>query len=161
MARYDIENFLSDLLNAMQDGSTGLNAQVTLINAEKNDAIVLASISNSAYFLQTMNDGIAAYDPFLLYGVTKIESEGIGPATSSRYTVQVIVTFVDKQDSEAGKRLFRYSRVLEDFFHSKFDKISQNRVKKITSIEPVEFTLVNSSESFRAVGVDLEVVLTS
>jgi hypothetical protein len=161
MARYDIENFLTDLLSAMQDGSTGLNSYITAINSEKNDTLTVPSISNSAYFLQTMNESVAAYDPFILYGVTKIESEGIGPATSSRYTVQVVISFADKQDGTAAKRLFRYSRALEDLFHSKFDKISQNRVKKIISIEPVEWTLVNSSESFRAVGVDLEVVLTS
>ncbi len=160
MAKYDIENFLSDMATALQDSSTGLNSKITALNTEKNDSLTLAQVSTSAYFLQTLNDAVAQYDPFIFYGVSEVESKGIGPDTAQIYTVQVIITFADKMDPLTGKRLFRYGRALEDFFHSKFDKIGQNRIQKITSLEPVAFTLVNSNEMFRAVGVDLEVVIT-
>lgn len=158
MARYDIEDFLDDLLAAMQ---ANLNASITAVNSEKNDSITLAAINNDAYFLQSMNERVANFDPFVFYGYVDPQTKGIGGASAHTYTIQVIITMIDRQDSEASKRIFRYGRALEDLFHSKFDKIGQNRIQKITSLEPVPIVLGNSSDLYRAIGVNLEVALTS
>jgi hypothetical protein len=133
-----------------------LNLQIASINLEKNDTLALATVSDDAYFFQTMNDRVANFDPFLFYGLDNVDSEGIGPATRKTYSIQVIIVVTDTgQDELMGKRLLRYSRVLEDLFNNYWASIKSSVNFKVQSLVPVAFSLVNSSDVYRAVGITL------
>lgn len=155
--RYDIESFLSDVSGFLQ---SNLNTQILAMNSEKNDSLTLAQISSSAYFLQTLNEQVAAYDPFIFYGVQDVKTEGAGPTSRKAYTVNVIVVLSDQgQDSLIAKRLFRYGRVLEDLFEKNWASLGSSVKIKVQSLVPVSFRLANSSDFHRAVGVALDFTL--
>lgn len=158
MARYDIETLLTDVQSFLQ---ANLPTQITSMNSEKSDSISLSSINNAAYFYQTMNEKIASYDPFLYLGVSNITTVGIGPATSKEVTIQVIIAMSDVNgDNNIVKKIFRYSRILEDLFHSKWDRFSNSQTLKINSLAPVTLDLLNGIEMHKAGGVELVTVLS-
>lgn len=155
--KYDVESFLDDVEGFLK---TYLNAQITLLNSEKGADPVLLPIADEAYFLQTLNDRVANYNPFLFYGIDQVQSEGIGPATRKQYLVNVIIVMSDMgEDLLIAKRLLRYSRVLEDLFENKFAQMGNSVKLKVQSLVPVSFKLVNSSDDYRAVGVTLDFTL--
>src|SRR5687768_5557582 len=108
---YDIESILVDVQALI---SANLNAKITAINTEKNDSITLRSIDSSAYFMD-MDDQSANFDPIVLYAVTGIDGEGIGPVTSKIVTINVaIILSDDGHDMSIIKRMLRYGRALEE-----------------------------------------------
>lgn len=149
----DIEEILISIDTFLK---ANLNTQIGLMNSEKNDTIVLKTISNSAYFIQTLNDAMANYDPYILLGVSDITSTGIGPGTAKLLRFEVVLILQDgAQDLFIGKRMLRYLRVLEDLFNKNFNKVLPHVSFKINSLVPIAITAVNSNDPFRAVGVEL------
>lgn len=149
----DIESILSDIETHLK---ANLNTRIAALNTEKNDSIVLKTVSDNAYFFQTLNDSLANYNPFLFYGLANVAGEGIGPGVVKTLTIQVIICIEDRgEDLFIGKRMLRYSRVLEDLFNSGWAKIKPYSTFKINSLVPVALTLMNSQHPYRAVGIDL------
>lgn len=157
MAKYDIENLLADIQAFLQ---SNLNAKLSAISAEKADGVNLPLIDSNAYFLQTFNDKNASYDPFVFYGIDKVEGDASGPYASRNYKLNVIIIASDQgQDLSMPKRMLRYSRALDEIFSENWATIGAAVKFRVTSLEPISFTMMNSSEPYRAIGVTLEAPL--
>lgn len=154
MKVYDIESFCSDIKTIL---TTYLNSKLTSIDSEKNDGITLKPVASDAYFFQELNEATVNYDPYILYSVENIESEALGPVTSLRPTVHIILVLADQGSELAGigTRMLRYQRALKEIFESHWTE-NQNGVKiKVQSLVPVQFSLMNSANSYRAIGIAL------
>lgn len=153
---YDIENFLDELETFLKDN---LNTKIQSVNTEKNDSLTLSTIDSSAYFFQTMNDTVSNFDPFVYYGLQEIESIGMGPATMKKFIVVVAIILEDSaEDIKIGKRLLRYSKALSELVEAHYADITSHSLKvKIQNLTPISFKLIDTSENFRAVGIELDV----
>jgi len=152
---YDTETFFDELQTFM---IANLNTQITAINTEKADDIVLKSIDDSAYFFQSLDERVTNYNPFVFYGLAAdVESDGIGPAIAKKLRVHISVISFDLNLPSIGKRYLRYNRALEEIFLSKWDRVTNHAIKiKIRNPILIDFTLMNTSDLFRVIGVELE-----
>lgn len=153
----DVELMLDKVKTILQ---AELNTRILAINSQKNDGITLKQIDSDAYFLQSLDDGTANFDPYLFYGVDSVESIPIGPAVLKKYTLQVVIVLADdKSDLFVAKKLFRYNRVLEELFNEKWRDVFKGVDVMVEALQPVAFSVVDSSNVYRAIGVDLKVTL--
>lgn len=150
MARYDLENYLVDVLAVM---TTNLNTVIGAINTEKNDSITLKTVDANAYFLQTLDSAAANYDPYILYGIENIETVSMGPHSGHKVTVSVVIVLADFEDLNVTKRILRYGRALEQCFQENFQNNDQGLRIEVQSLVPVQFQALNSSYRYRAIGV--------
>lgn len=156
MSMYDIDSWIDDFETFIK---ANLNTYITQVNTEKSDSL-LKTIDSNAYFFQTMNDRVANYDPFIFYGISDLESIGIGPQLSEKYMIDLIVVLTDTgQDLLTGKKLLRYNRALKEMIKKSWDIIGKGMKLKISSLVPVAFKLANSSNEYRAIGITIEVNL--
>lgn len=152
--KYDMEALLDDVKLAM---TTHFNTIVGEINTEKNDGIAIDTLNADAYMLQQLNGKLANWNPVCLYGVETVESTSRGPLHSSKFTLSVMIIAIDTgEEIECGKRMFRYSRALEEVFQRGWNGGSGGVKLEIKSLVPIPFTDLNSSERYRVVGVNLE-----
>lgn len=155
---YDIENLMDDIETFMK---ANINTKIAAINAEKADSTVLKTISDSAYFFQSLDERVTNFNPFVFYGLAaNIESEGIGPAVSKILPINIAVITFDSNQANIGKRYLRYNRAIEEIFLEKWDQVSNNATKvKVRTPVLIDFTILNDSQPFRVVGVELEVTV--
>jgi hypothetical protein len=155
--KYDIESLLFDIESVL---SSKLNAKLSQISADKSDGITLRPVDNRAYFLQELNSRSANFNPFILYGVTSIESRPHLAGSAAILTVSVTLVLADHgNDTSIVKRMLRYSRALKETIQENF-LLQKNSVNmEVHSLIPVEFQKLNSSENYRAVGIDIVVTL--
>lgn len=159
VAKYDVETFLDALGTLL---TSNLNTKIAEISTEKGDAstVPMAQLHADAFFKQTLNNDCAAFDPYLLYGVTDISTDGIGPASIRTCTFEVSIVVADQgTDKNIVKRVLRYQRALEEVLHENFDRLRAGFKLKVNSLVPVQLTAVNSPAQFRAVGVELQLVI--
>lgn len=157
MRQNDPESFLLAIETFLK---SNLNTEIASLNTEKNDAIVLKAISTDAYFLQTLNDKVANYNPYILIGLDDIGSEGTGPSTAKILTFSIIIILQDSiEDLMIGRRMLRYGRVLEDLLNRSFNKIIPHATFRINSLVPIAITSVNSNDPYRAVGAQVVAAL--
>lgn len=154
--KFDAEDILVEIQTYLQ---ANLNTKIAEINSEKNDSITLNSVSTDAYFLQTLNDSIANFDPYILIGLDDMPSVGIGPATLKTLTFTVVLVLADTQDLLIGRRMLRYGRALEEIFNEGFQRILPFVSFKVNSLVPIAITSVNSNDPYRAVGVEVVTAL--
>ena len=153
MAKFDIETYLLAIETYMK---ANLNTHIGNLNTEKNDSITLSTVSNDAYFLQTLNDRVANFDPYILLAIDDIQGQGIGPGVVKTLVFTAVIVVADQSmDLLIGRRMLRYGRVLEDLFNDGFGKIIQGATFKINSLVPIAITSVNSNDPFRAIGVEI------
>jgi len=152
---YDVESLMTDIEGIM---TAYLNDKIDAINTEKNDSIVLKNIDADAYIFQSLDERCMNYDPFVFYGLAgSVEANGIGPAISKKLLIDVSVITFDVDKANIGKRYLRYNRALEELFIEKWHGYCRAGVKlKVKAPIFVDFTLLNSSEPFRVVAVELE-----
>lgn len=158
----DLEVILDEIKGALQ---TTLNIKIAAVTAEKaasdlanGISVTLKPIDSRAYFLQTLNDAIANYDPFILYGLDDPRGFGIGPATGKNYKITVAICVSDTgQDKEIARRMFRYSRALEETIEFYFAGIKSGFKLTVESLAPTAFTLMNTTNDYRAIGVSITV----
>lgn len=159
MKKYDLECLFSDIEALLVQN---LNTKITAINAEKNDGITLKSVDNAAYFLQELNGKQINFNPFILYGLETSNSESIRGHSIEDVTISVIIVIEDQgEDTKISPRMLRYRRCLKEVFEDNFQIISNSNTIKIQSLVPVAFQTLNSSESYRAVGVNIKTVIDS
>lgn len=152
---YDVEDLTDDIKALMV---ANLNTKIAAINAEKADSIVLKTIDDAAYIFQSLDERVMNYDPFVFYGLgASVESEGIGPAGSKMLPIDVAIISFDLNNPDIGKRALRYNRALEEIFLDKWADFSGNNAKiKVKAPVLIDFTLLNTSDPFRVIGVELE-----
>jgi hypothetical protein len=158
MARFDFEDILDDIKTVLV---ANLNTKIGLLNTEKNDGISIPTIKDQAFFMQSLDDSAANFDPFIIYGVEDIEV--IEPIhvgrTAERIFISVIIVLTDNGRLNINNILFRYSRILKEIFETNFqNKNISNRIK-VNRLSPVPFKALDGSETFKAIGVMLETVL--
>lgn len=154
MARYDIESIMNEVKAVM---TTSLNTRLASIDSEKADAITLKAVSLSSYYHQELNGGTINTNPFVFYGISDIQGEAsINGSTSTELTIFAILVLTDEgQDLAIANRMLRYQRALREIFEDNFE-LPESRVKlSITSQVPVEVTLLNSTQTHRAIGISL------
>jgi hypothetical protein len=151
--RLDPETYLVRIADFMK---ANLNTQIAAMNTEKNDSIVLNTVNTDGYAIQSMNEAIMNYDPYILVGLDDIQSRGIGPAVAKTLVFQVIIVVADAaSDLNMGLRMLRYMRVMEDFFCQNFNSIFPSAKFKVNSLVPVGPITWNSNDPYRATGVEL------
>lgn len=152
---YDVESLMADIERLMVNS---LNSKILAINVEKADSIVLDTIADDAYIFQSLDERVMNRDPFVFYGLANsVEANGIGPAVSKKLKIHIAVISFAQNKSNIGVRYLRYNRAVEEAFLSQWDSFSSGGVKlKVTSPILIDFTLLNSSDTFRVVGVELE-----
>lgn len=153
---YDIEIFIIELQGLLQ---SDLNSKLSALDTEKNDGIILLPVGSSGYFIQTMDDAVANFDPFIYIGIDDVESVGIGPATSNKFLITVALILADAvTDIYIWKRMMRYQRALVEVLQNKYATFSSHPCKVIIkSLVPISFRLLDSTQSSRAIGCQLEV----
>ena len=152
--KYDLESLFGDIESLL---NTNLNAKITAINAEKSDAVVLKSVGAAAYFLQEINGKQINFNPFILYGLEASTSQSVHGHSVEEVIISVIIVLSDQgEDIAISNRMLRYRRCLKEVFEDNFQLISNSNMIKIQSLVPVSFQGLNSSESYRAVGVNIK-----
>lgn len=152
MARvYDLESLLTDLEALFK---ANLNNKIASIDNEKPNSLGLKPVVDEAYFLQTLNERAVNVDPFILYGVEDIQSTGLGPATQSSFQISVVLALADHgEEMNTTYRMFRYQRAIREVLEENWNE-STNGVKlTVTSLVPVQLSLFNSDDNYRAIGV--------
>lgn len=159
MAKYDLENLIDDIESHLQ---SYLPAQISDMNTEKNDGIVLDSILNEAMFLYSMGDQMNSVDPFLLIAPgTSPEAIGQGPQLAVKYLIDIVIVKADPgTDPQIFRRLMRYQRVLSDLFQKTWSQLGHMVEFKVHGILPTPvFALQSEDYPVRAVGVTLETMI--
>lgn len=150
--KFDLEILLSDIKALM---ISKLNTKISSINTEKNDSIILKTVSDSAYFLD-MDDQAANYDPVILYSITDIQSQGIGPRTSKSVTINIALILSDDGIVPfIVNRMLRYGRCLSEIFEENWKYSRAVSDFKVQALPVLSFQKSDSSENYKVVGIDL------
>lgn len=151
--RYDFESICAEVKAIMV---ANLNTRLAAISTEKGDSIALRTVNAEAYFFQTLDQEPAAFDPFVFYGISEIEGEGGATQTPMKLKIFCVVICADEGEDEfTSNRMFRYQRALREIFEENFE-LPESQVKLVvSSLVPVEVKLLNSTQSHRAIGVEL------
>jgi hypothetical protein len=153
MTKYDLEDLCADIATVLQ---TNLNSKLSEIDSEKNDGIVLKQVTGDAYFFQELNNKVANFDPFVLYGVESVQTLSQEGAAAQVATISVVIVVSDPGlDPELPKRMIRYARALHEIFEENYSLLRLSSKLIIQNLMPVSFNLLNSSQSYRAAGVNL------
>jgi hypothetical protein len=154
---YDLEQLLSDIQSLL---SQSFNAKLTMIDAEKADGVILKPIDSRAYFIQELNSKSANFNPFVFIGVTNIESKPLLSGTAASYTINVGVVLADSgNDVSIVKRMFRYARAMKETIEENFFLEDSAISLEVEGLIPAQFQDLNSSQSYRVVGVDIVATL--
>lgn len=156
----DIETILRDIETYTK---ANLNTKITEINDEKNDDIVLETIATDAFFVQSLNNATANFDPHILIGLGDIQNQGGAKSYAGTVKELVFGVFIIKTDYgtdlQIAFKMFRYLRVLEEFFQKNFDKIVKGATFEVNSFVPDLVRRIDSNDTFRAAGVEITVHL--
>jgi len=157
MSRLDAEQFIKLLETNMK---ANLNTEITQLNTDKGDSL-LSTVSNSAYIVQTFKGKNLNYDPIVLLYVNDISLEDYtGGSAISTFEIYCILGFADQNDNNNGYRMLRYQKAIENYIFSNYRNIFRGVKVAIDSLNPLTLVL-NSSQQINAVGVVLNITLTS
>lgn len=157
MTIYDFENLLDDIKTIL---ANNLNTKIIAINARKNDSISLETVDSAAYFLQTLDAEVINYNPFIVYAVEEVSSEGQGPYTRDELTISVSLVAADTNiDVNMSKRMFRYLTALKEVLQENWTTNNNNAKLKIKGIPPIDLQLLNTTATYRAVTILIKAVL--
>jgi hypothetical protein len=152
--RNDFESVLDDVKLIM---TTHLNTKITAIVADKGDGITPPAINANAYFLQTLDEAIANFDPFVAYGIQDITSVDTQYGQSQQQiSISIVIVLSDNGRSDINRVLFRYSRALKEIFEENFKNANIGNKIIVRQFTPVPFEALDSSMEFKAIGVILE-----
>jgi hypothetical protein len=162
-ARYDVEMLLDDIETLLK---ANLNTKIATLEAEKvtlGKGVGLASISTNAYVQQTWDDKILNLSPAIFYGIETIETQGANAGSVDYYKIFVEVVLVTNgMDTNAGRKIHRYSRALREVFHENFDRLPWSNKTNIETVRPISFTIDgNSSDEVKVGGVSITTALAS
>lgn len=154
MKKMDAELFIDNLEIFLKEK---LNDRIAAIDAEKNSDFTTELVDPKAYIFQGLDSMPVNFDPILFYGISKVESDSIHSANAETYTIEISIIKADSNSATVGKKLLRYNRALKEIFQENCFKINNVRPKiKVTSLQPISFQLQNSSDLFKAIGIEIE-----
>lgn len=137
---------------------TGLNERIAAIAVEKADQVVLKPVVDDAYFVQSLNDAVAAFDPFFFIYIDTMGGQVSGPALIKKPTMVASIVFATEgEDAEIARKALRYLRALEETYLRRFAGFSSGFKVDVESLVPTQFRYMNSTDEAMAVGVQLTV----
>lgn len=154
----DFETILDSVKIIMIDN---LNNKLSEIEAEKDDDISLPEISASAYFLQSLDESAANFDPFIAYGIEDIETTSIGPHSAEKLFISSVIVLTDNGRDEINRIMFRYSRALKEIFEENWQLIDSSTKININRSTVVPFKALDSSATYKAIGIEIEITIAS
>ncbi len=154
MARFDFEDILESVKQIIVNN---FNTKLTALTTDKGDGIVLPPVNANAYFLQSLDESIANFDPFITYGLEDIESVSLGPKTSEKFFISVVIVLSDRGRTDINKIMFRYSRALKEIFEENWQINDYGSKINVTRSTVVPFEALDSSASYKAVGIEIEI----
>lgn len=161
--KFDVESLL-EMVKDIMVGGDALNVKLDAITAEKTDAVldpVLAPIGADAYFEQTWDDNILNKSPAIFYGIEDVQSDDGGAGVVAKtYKVFCEVVMVKGITGDDARRIFRYSRALEELFAENFKPAVAAGTFKVEQVRPVSVKMeLDSSEEIKIGGVLLSITL--
>lgn len=152
-----IEDFLNCSIEMVKDQ---INLKLQEIDTERGDFVLKPIDLENAIIFQSLNNFPVNFDPILYYGIDQVNTESIESAAGETWEVEFSIILADPQDRSADKRILRYQRALKEIFLNNYVKINNMRQKvRVKALNPVAFTLQNSSVEFRAIGIIVETTL--
>ena len=151
---YEIEDFLTDLEAYYK---ANLNTAITAKNTAKGDTL-LSSLNNSAFFIQTLDERVANYDPFFMIqaGNATLDDSVRGSAVET-YPVAVMIALANTNLSDkTAARIFRYNSILKDLALKGFWKVAKKPFK-VQSVDLMGLVEMDSSRTVLSTGLTLEV----
>lgn len=154
MTKMDVECFLDQVEIFLKDK---LNDKIAEIDAEKNSGWTTEPVDPESYIFQSLDELASNFDPILFYGISSVEGESIESANGKTYAIEISVIKTDDESKTIGRKLLRYQRALEEIFQENYVKINSVRQKiKVSSLQPISFQTQNSSNRFKAIGIEIE-----
>ncbi len=157
MARHDFESILDSVKSIV---SVNLNAKLTELATEKGDSIVTPPVDSNAYFLQSLDESAANFDPFIAYGITDIESTSIGPQTAEKIMMSVVIVLSDNGRNDMNRIMFRYSRALKEIFEENWQIHDSSSKINVIRSTVVPFEALDSGATYKAIGIEIETNLS-
>ncbi len=138
---YDEELMVRDLADLFKNK---LNAEIDLINAEKNDALTLDHIPSDKYIFETLGEGLLNYKGFfIMYGLSDTP---LKEATTGNLLEDAVFTFqvgtFDKGEKERSNTLYkllRYRRALKSLIIKNPDVFRGYAKPLMASLKPDAF----------------------
>jgi len=156
MARHDFEEILESVKQIMVNN---FNAKLTSITTEKGDSIVLPSVDANAYFLQSMDEREASFDPIIVYGIENIETDSKGPFSSEKIFISAVILLSDNGRNDINLIMFRYSRAFKEIFEEKWQIHNSSSKINVSRSTVVPFEALDSSATYKAIGIEIEINL--
>lgn len=173
MIYYDIEDMIDDVLTAIADGTTGINARIDAINTQKAvvDAArgrVVMTVPKFTYDLATVStegfkegfnlfffmvDEFTNADPYLLVSIDTWTTDELG---ANIVSVNFHIAVEDTSDGTDPKRkLLRLIRALREVLDVYVKEDAEIKASSITQIEPdiAQVFFDETSKSFYSAGV--------
>lgn len=158
--KFDLECLIDNIEQFLKDN---LNDAIQAIDNEKNDGlaiddqIVTELVDPDAYIFQSLDNLPVNFDPILFFGISSLPGKSVPGASAKIPTIEISVIKADDESKTIGKKLLRYGRALEEIFEKNYFKINNVRPKiEISSLQPISFKMQNSSNQFKAIGIEIE-----
>lgn len=139
--------------------SANLNTKLAAIDANRGGGITCPTINSNAYFFQSLNEDIANYNPFVLYGLNNSETISEFGASAEILTFGVSLIIQDSGKRDLSKIMFRYRDALKEIFETNFYLPGSGVKIKVTSLMPMDLQGLNSSMPHKIIGILLEMSL--
>jgi len=159
---YDEEWMIRDIEATFKEK---LDAEITCINTEKNDALVLDLIPSEKYIFETLDSRLLNYKGFfILYGLvdTPIRESNI-----NNFLEDVVVTFqvatFDRGEKERSKtmyKLLRYRRALKQVIMKNPDMFRGYAKPLVSSLKPDVFPY-DRNNVILTIGIDIKASVTA
>lgn len=148
---YDLEDMLFEIADMLK---LNLNTQIAAVNAEKDDGIVCEEITENAYAIQSMDDKVMNYSPYVYMNIEALEPEGLGPDTSEAFGILILIVSSAINDKNQVKKVFRYAKALKRTFQLNWNKSTSGGIKlKVQTIPTQDLSLLNTTKQFKTSGV--------
>jgi len=158
MARHDFETLLDEFQSMI---SSNLNTKITSIVSDKGDSITPPALDSNAYFLQTLDEAVANFDPFLVYGIEDIQIISDGPLTHEKIFISAVIVLTDNGRSNMNRIMFRYSRALKEVVEENWQIDNTSSKISVNRSTVVPFESMDSSATYKAIGIEVEFNLAS
>lgn len=155
MAKYDLEDFRSYFLNLIKDN---MSAKLAEITAEKADSITLDA-PDADHYIHSIDDQALAFDPFVHYGFSEIESASQGGSILWKPTMFFAYYFLD--DSQKGDvaetKILRYTRAMVEIIAANAAQNSYISTPEIIPLPPaiVSFAMQDGSD-YKVGGIEIK-----
>lgn len=154
--RHDFEEILGNVKQIIVDN---FNTKLLAISADKGDGIVLPPINDNAYFLQSLDEAVANFDPFIAYGISNIETVSLGHQSAEKIFIEVVIVLADNGINDINRIMFRYSRALKEIFEENWQNRDSSTKLFVNRSTVVPFQALDSSAIYKAIGIEIEVNL--